>query len=144
MSADPTHPRWTVPRWVLEAWLWITVPAAVLEHSGCPGHSASVSCMVISNKVLAWLVYILPGEAFVPAVAFSGNTAVAIGVTVLIAGLCHLLVRRLLEARVKVWMLLLIYLMAGLLTYLMYGIAISVATGTPLLPLLREMAMPWR
>ena len=86
-----------VPRGLLLAWLWVNVPATVLEWTGCPWPAHAQFCERVGNTV---------GDAFglLPMtlmMAFPASTPLLIRVAIPVAGTaaCHWLALRFLPPR---------------------------------------------
>jgi len=95
---DSEARRLSIPRGLLLAWLWINVPATILQWKGCvwPGHEQA--CERIGNTV-GNLFGLLPMTLMM---IFPASTPLLLRVAVPVAvtGVCHWLARRFLRPRI--------------------------------------------
>jgi hypothetical protein len=91
------------PRWVVLAWLWLSLPLSLLAYFECPDTRFQQACHSFGNSGLSAL-WSLPGATAMLAPA-NAPKAVLVGLPILFTLLCHWAVLRFCPARIKAWWL---------------------------------------
>lgn len=117
VPVEPIRTRGTLPRWALELWLWSTVPAALLDYTGCPWEGARRFCMAFSNDFAAYLFTFVPGATLALFAGLGAKLPVAFLLAAGVTLACHLAMRRLLAPRVRLWVVAALYASMLLLTF---------------------------
>jgi hypothetical protein len=137
-AAEMTGKGVRAPRWILEAWLWVSVPAWILSSSGCPIRTADRLCMAVGSSWLPALFNLFPMtlQGFAPqrwplAAVYAGLTGLVV--------LCVLLLRRLAPRRLPLGLFLAIVVGWLALSFTTEATAIGHMMGVSPIELFRAM-----
>jgi hypothetical protein len=105
--AGADRSRWQAPRWLIEAWLWISTTAAIFEVIGCPDGRLFEACVRYGNAVGS-LFDFFPGVAapyFVK--IFSADLPAVLAALIVASAMSDALIRWVLPVRMRLhWFLL--------------------------------------